>query len=284
MVLPMLTKFINRKAYTKCIEIIIAMYKILNCHLFRHFPGARNCLLVYPYFLYKKFIEDQTGIIFNKIHSHLQNGCILDVGACLGYTAKCFANKDFSDRTVFAFEPHPFNYQQLKKISRSVSNITPINVAIGPRNGEISLFENQDSFADHRVINSVFESKIGQSDNRIQVPMISIDSFIKESGNIDVALVKIDVQGYEVEVCRGMIETIINNPDIMVLIELAPTALTDLGFKFEEIFSFFSQRGFDCYSLQDSNIIKIDIKRLTNILKYFEYIDVIFTKQILTTR
>ena len=115
MVLPMLTKFINRKAYTKCIEIIIAMYKILNCHLFRHFPGARNCLLVYPYFLYKKFIEDQTGIIFNKIHSHLQNGCILDVGACLGYTAKCFANKDFSNRTVFAFESHPFNYQQLKK-------------------------------------------------------------------------------------------------------------------------------------------------------------------------
>ena len=105
------------------------------------------------------------------------------------------------------------------------------------------------------MINSVFESKIGQSDNRIQVPMISIDSFIKESGNIDVALVKIDVQGNEVEVCRGMIETIINNSDIMVLIELAPTALTDLGFKFEESFSFFSQRGFDCYSLQDSNII-----------------------------
>ena len=109
---------------------------------------------------------------------------------------------------VFAFEPHPHNYQQLKKISQSVSNITPFNLAVGAKKGEISIWENQNSFADHRVVNSNFDLKIGKSEKRIQVSMTSIDLFTQESGNQDVALIKIDVQGYEVEVCYGMVETI----------------------------------------------------------------------------
>lgn len=283
MVLSMLTKFIRRRILIRSLRIIILIYKLLNHYLLRYFPKARNQLLVYPYFLYKKFIEDQTDKIFNRIYPHVQNGCILDVGACLGYTAKCFANKGGLDQMVFAFEPHPNNYHQLKKTAQSISNIIPFNLAVGARKGEISIWENQDSFADHRVINPTFDSKIGCGEKRIQVSMTSIDSFIQESGNLEVALIKIDVQGYEVEVCRGMIQTIMNNPEIIILIEISPIALTDLGFNFEEIYSFFSLRSFDCYSLQDSHIVKIDIKRLTNIIRISEYIDVIFTKQNLVT-
>ena len=69
--------------------------------------------------------------------------------------------------------------------------------------------------------------------------MTSIDLFTQESGNQDVALIKIDVQGYEVEVCYGMVETITKNKGIMILIELSPIALADLGFNFEEVFDFF---------------------------------------------
>ena len=279
MVPSILIKFIRRRVLISCLQIIIFVYKILNQRLLKYFPAVRNELLFYPYFLYKKFIEDQTDKIFNKIYPHLKNGCILDVGACLGYTAKCFANKDFSNRMVFAFEPHPHNYQQLKKISQSVSNITPFNLAVGAKKGEISIWENQNSFADHRVINENFDSKIGKSDKRIQVPMTSIDLFTQESGNQDVALIKIDVQGYEVEVCYGMIETLAKNSGIFILIELSPIALGDLGFNFEEIFDFFSDRDFGCYSLQDGRIIKVDLEWLTNILEISEYIDVIFSKK-----
>ena len=98
--------------------------------------------------------------------------------------------------------------------------------------------------------------------------MTSIDLFTQESGNQDVALIKIDVQGYEVEVCYGMVETITKNKGIMILIELSPIALADLGFNFEEVFDFFSDRDFDCYSLQDGRIIKVDLEWLTNILRF----------------
>ena len=284
MISSILVKFIRHRVLVRCLQIIIFAYKILNQRLLKYFPKVRNELLFYPYFLYKKLIEDQTYKIFNKIYPHLKNGCIIDVGACLGYTAKCFANKDFSNRTVFAFEPHPHNYQQLKKISQSVSNIIPFNLAVGARKDEISIWENQNSFADHRVINSNFDSRIGKNEKRIQVSMTSIDLFTKESGNLDVALIKIDVQGYEVEVCYGMIETIKKNSGIMILIELSPIALTDLGFDFEEVFSFFSEKSFDCYSLQDGRIIKVDLEWLTNTLKIFDYIDVIFSKKNLDTK
>ena len=68
----------------------------------------------------------------------------------------------------------------------------------------------------------------------------------------------------------------------MILIELSPISLTDLGFDFVEVFSFFSEKSFDCYSLQDGRIIKVDLEWLTNTLKISEYIDVIFSKKNLT--
>ena len=61
-----------------------------------------------------------------------------------------------------------------------------------------------------------------------------------------------DVQGYEIPVCVGMVETLDANPEITVVVEYSPEHLGALGFEPTSLLSFFRDREFHPYVLDRS--------------------------------
>lgn len=122
----------------------------------------------------KKFIEYCT--IQNKKFK-----TVIDVGAWCGTWSKAiepFANK------VVAFEPDPVHFHCLEK--NCTINCIPRNQAVGSKDGFVSLTE--DDFT---------QAKRVAGDGNI--PMVTLDGL--EYNDVD--LVKIDVEGYEMEVLEG---------------------------------------------------------------------------------
>ena len=117
----------------------------------------------------------------NKRFNH-----ILDIGAWVG-TWSMAMNK-FCGRVV-AFEPDSLHYECLVK---NVSDdIETHQLAVGSEQKLISLSE--DNFTQSKRI-------IGKG----SIPMITIDSMKLD----DVDLIKIDVEGYEMEVLKGAVNTL----------------------------------------------------------------------------
>jgi hypothetical protein len=75
--------------------------------------------------------------------------------------------------------------------------------------------------ADHKI---AINSPMNKETQRIQ--MVSIDHFLAEQNIVEpISFIKIDVQGYELDVCRGMAETIRRNPDVILALEVSENEL-----------------------------------------------------------
>jgi FkbM family methyltransferase len=119
---------------------------------------------------------------------------VLDIGAWVGtWTMKI---NSFCGR-VIAFEPDPLHYECLVK--NVPDNVETHQLAVGNDSKMISL--SQDDFTQAKRV-------LGAG----TIPMVTIDSLNLD----DVDLIKIDVEGYEMEVLKGAENTLKNVDYLMI--------------------------------------------------------------------
>lgn len=237
-------------------------------------------LFTASYFLYKRYLEDPFAALARRRPGLFRGGDILDIGANIGYTAVLFAQASDGDAQVFAFEPELFNFHLLQASVRNrslQSKVIAVHSAVGERSGEIELWINTHHHADHRIATDTLRAdKLRANDEYVTVPMTSVDEFLARSDAArPICLIKIDVQGYELAVCRGMGATIARQPRAVVAIEYMPEALTNLGHDPQELLDWFGEREFRMYSLGKSGELT---SGLSNELAEKGYVDLIFSR------
>ena len=119
---------------------------------------------------------------------------VIDVGAWCGTWAK--AIEPFA-RKVIAFEPDKTHFECLQR--NCTVNCTPRMEAVGSQLKEISLTE--DNFTQAKRVN-----------DKGNIRMITLDHIAYE----DVDMIKIDVEGYEMEVLKGATKTLENVKYLMI--------------------------------------------------------------------
>ena len=119
---------------------------------------------------------------------------VLDIGAWCGTWAK--AMEPYA-RKIIAFEPDNVHFTCLQR--NCTINCDARQEAVGAAEGRISLTDDNFTQA-KRVLNEG------------NIRMVTIDSF----GYKDVDLIKIDVEGYEMEVLKGAEETLKTNQYLMI--------------------------------------------------------------------
>lgn len=167
----------------------------------------------------------------------------LDIGAHKGYFSLLAAKLMNDQGAIYAFEPNSDNCGWLEK-SIALNGYTSINVvpiALADRNETRHLFTGKKS--GHHSL--VYDQGLG----RTSVTVRRLDDFLKERGVQRVDIIKIDVEGVEVEVLRGATE-LLASIDPKIVIDVNNTdrpRLFDILFKF-------GFRLFD-YSSPDMKII-----------------------------
>ena len=160
----------------------------------------------------------------------LRGGVCLDIGANLGVHSLIMSDLVGPAGRVYAFEPERRNFALLEanlKLNR-VTNVTAAATALGDSVGMCRLAVSPNNFGDHRVASGV-EGRGGD------VPITTVDAAMATVPDGAVRFVKVDVQGYELHILRGMRATLERNPDLILALEVFPQALRDAGSSAREV-------------------------------------------------
>ena len=167
----------------------------------------------------------------------IKNRDIIDAGAFTGDTSLPLSK--ITDRNVYAFEPFDDSFELLNKniADNSIENIISINKSLGNINGERTLY-----LAGTNVQGLTSKPDIRPYDNEIKVEETTLDKFVEEN-NLDVGYITIDVEGAELDLLEGTINTIKTQKPILSIsiyhsvndyFEIIPwVANLDLGYEFE---------------------------------------------------
>jgi len=135
---------------------------------------------------------------------------IIHVGGHFGAEASMY-NKLFPDSHVMFFEPHPYTYEILKTNIDSYPQMIAVNTALGSRKGVMQMFVET---ANQGQSNSLLKPK----HHAVQYPNIIFNDTIDVEVDILDAFIfddtfnfmSIDVQGFELEVLKGAVNTLKN--------------------------------------------------------------------------
>ncbi len=150
---------------------------------------------------------------------------VIDVGANLGYYVLLEAQLVGPEGKVYAIEPVEKNYYVLNKniaLNRR-GNVETFQVAIGEKtkNQEMLLSRNSNhgTMMDMDKASQYYKTrmeKIGA--DKITVPTVTLDKFVKDNNIEKVDFIRMDVEGFELQVFKGMQKT---------LKDMSPTVLVE---------------------------------------------------------
>lgn len=150
---------------------------------------------------------------------------VWDIGANVGYFTQKFAEKVGVNGQVFAFEPAQSSYLTLVENCSKYGNVVCKNLALSNKSGFLSF---KDSGVDNDPTNCLIDD---ESPDAIKVDVASGDELIMNHNISAPNLIKIDVEGYELEVIEGMRETLKNPRLKKIFIEIHFYELNKRGLK-----------------------------------------------------
>ncbi len=162
----------------------------LNGRRFLYLGGHINLLL------------DHIAEHIRSYRHHYQTAeTVLDVGASFG-TFALMVNYYNPKARVFSFEPSYESFELLSKNCDKVNHVALFNNAVGEKESEVRFKFEKDYPEGSRV------SEGAGGDGEYSVKQISLDQFVSERGIAKIDLLKIDTEGYELNVLKGAEKTL----------------------------------------------------------------------------
>jgi FkbM family methyltransferase len=193
------------------------------------------------YFMYKSKIENES---LDFLKSYIKrNITVIDVGANIGYfTIEISKYLDSSSR-IIAIEPGLENFSRLQKVVKEKErepNISLVLAGLSEERGLGSLELDPSNPANHKISETQNGAK--------SVELYTLDSITEKLKNV--ALIKIDVQGYELAVLKGG-KKLLKQHSPALLIEIDNRLDTNLGGKIWDFMDTFNYQMFRTNNLEE---------------------------------
>ena len=161
--------------------------------------GIENTLLHNTFKLVQRYKPNRTDLT------------VLDVGSNFGYLASVWSHSIANNGMTIAFEPNKNVFTCIEKtIEANNANhkFNVYNLAIGSKNEMITLNASNFSSNIHNMPSTI---------ETYQIEMVKLDDFIKRNAIEAVDLIKIDVDGIELDILEGAKKTIKQSSAIVIV-------------------------------------------------------------------
>ena len=155
---------------------------------------------------YSKYAIDELTTLDSVRNKH-----IIDAGGYVGDTALLFSS--YTDKNIHVFEASPSNMDIIRETIRlnHLENIVPVSKALGEKSGTATF-----SLGERNSCNSLVERPGYNYPDHIEVPVVTLDDYVREN-DLEVGLIKVDIEGGEQQLLKGAVETIRTQHPILLI-------------------------------------------------------------------
>lgn len=151
-------------------------------------------------------INDWDKLVSIKFQENTNTGGIFcDVGACKGVITSLFKSLAGHSGMVYSFELNPYNYESIKFLKSD--NCIIENLAVSDINGILEIYSDNTNSGNHTSNIIGYDTSYRKMNKIGTVKSIQLDEYFAGK---KVDYLKVDVEGAELKVLKGAIETIKN--------------------------------------------------------------------------
>ena len=151
-----------------------------HANVVEYFNNAEN----YTDIILKQINEDR---MYDPIFTSRKDMTVLDLGANCGLFSLYAAD---SCKKIISLEPTSSTFGVLEEVVKDHSNITPLQLAIGPHNELISFYINE---------NSTTNSMLNRNGVETKVQCMTLETLLHMQGLDHVDFIKCDIEGSEMQ-------------------------------------------------------------------------------------
>ncbi|HMG93403.1 MAG TPA: FkbM family methyltransferase [Chryseolinea sp.] len=199
---------------------------------------------------YKRIPASVTELYLNVKKYLPKNPNILEAGAHMGYDTYGLA-RIWSAGRVYAFEPVPDLYAELRERTRNLKNVKTFKLALGNENRNLEMYvSGGGSTASSSILKPRDHLEVFPAvtfDNKISVQVKKVSDWAKSENISVIDLFWLDMQGFEVYALQGAGDLLRNVK--VIYTELCRNELYSGMFTKESYIEFLDKSGFDLISL-----------------------------------
>jgi len=177
---------------------------------------------------------------------------IFDVGAHRGETAVVFSNS-FPASQIHSFEPSPETFTALQSHVSRLKNVQPVNIALGSSAGVSTLNINKSTATNSLLTRARVEddtlAELMEPVAAATVTVRTLDEYCTGAGVDVIDVLKMDVQGFEIEVLSGGRKLLSDARIPLVYCEVSFKPLYKNQPLFEGVYGELVQSGFELIDL-----------------------------------
>lgn len=216
--------------------------------------------------MYTAFKTKQDAFEIELLKKYIKPGdTIIDIGSNIGFYALILSELTGEKGHVHCFEPDATNFKHLQKAVGQLKNVTINHKAIGPNTEKLKIYTSKELNVDHRTY------KPEEYDEVIEIDAVNLDEYLSNynEGKVPkIDIIKMDIQGFEMQAIRGMQKTLTENKDIKLISEFWPYGLNKANSSSMEYFDHLLSLQFTCYLFENESLVKLDEKKVNELDKF----------------
>ena len=186
----------------------------------------------------------------------LDGATVVDVGAREGHMARLFAEGVGAAGRVVAYEPHPRNRELLGEHLAEISTVAVRPFALADAPGALTFAYPQElGFGSAEP--AIRDGLLAAGAERLTFPVTTLDAEVAAGHAPPPDLVKIDVEGLELAVLRGM-ERLLREraPDLLIEIHGADRGAKEANAA--AVLSFLEAHGYECHHIESDRRVGVE--------------------------
>jgi FkbM family methyltransferase len=175
---------------------------------------------------------------------------VFDIGANVGQSVQQF-RKFFMNAEIHSFEPGEQAFQELTKNTQGMGGVHLVNSGMGARRETKTYVENE--FSDMNSFLEPGEDVWGSVIRRRALQLETVDDYCMGSGIAHIDILKIDTQGYDLEVLRGAGQMLRDRKIDLIYLEVIFSRMYRGSPRFDELYAFLADNGMGLVSFYEKH-------------------------------